>query len=115
MTIFWPLHEGDRTRIVRTALYFLRIYFIGLANRSSMSILLITGTTGFVGQHVLEAALASPSFSKVFSVTRRPIPSDSPHKGNIKLEEIILEDEAQWLQWPPSVLQRIGHIDACIW
>lgn len=80
-----------------------------------MSTLLITGTTGFVGQHILAAALTSPSFSKVFSVTRRPIPSDSLHKGNAKLEEVILEDEAQWLQWPPDVLQRIGFVDACIW
>lgn len=80
-----------------------------------MATILLTGTTGFVGSRLLHLALASPDVARVVSVTRKALPGESIDTSNSKLQEIVMTDEKDWLNWPAPVISAIGRVDACIW
>lgn len=77
---------------------------------SGMKIIL-TGVTGFVGSHVLEASIASPAISSVLVLTRRPI-QDEALRTHPKVTEIIHTDFAVY---PKGLMERLKGAQACIW
>lgn len=80
-----------------------------------MTTLLITGTTGFVGSRLLLLALASPDLARVISVTRRPLKLPSTQKNNPKLQEVVIPDDQDWLEWPSTAIEKVGWVDGCVW
>jgi hypothetical protein len=72
--------------------------------------LILTGTTGFVGQEVLTQALAHPSITSVVALTRHPIPAT--FASNPKVKNVLVED---FSTYTPSVLEQLSGADACVW
>jgi uncharacterized protein YbjT (DUF2867 family) len=72
--------------------------------------LILTGTTGFVGQEVLTQALAHPSITSVAALTRHPIPAT--FASNPKVKNVLVED---FSTYTPSVLEQLSGADACVW
>jgi hypothetical protein len=72
--------------------------------------LILTGTTGFVGQEVLTQALAHPSITSVVTLTRHPIPAT--FASNPKVKNVLVED---FSTYTPSVLEQLSGADACVW
>ena len=66
--------------------------------------IILTGTTGFVGEGVLLACLDRPEVEKVLSVSRRPCEIAHP-----KLEEYIVED----FMTLPTDDPKLQGYDAC--
>lgn len=67
---------------------------------------IITGTTGMIGEGVLLDCLASPQITQVLSVSRRPTGRRHP-----KLREYLVPD---FLALPPNDPQLLGY-DACFY
>ncbi|KAE9382008.1 hypothetical protein N431DRAFT_491273 [Stipitochalara longipes BDJ] len=71
--------------------------------------LILTGTTGFIGQEVLTQALSHPSITSIIALTRHPLPSTF---SNPKVKNVVVDDFATY---SPSVLEQLSGADACIW
>jgi nucleoside-diphosphate-sugar epimerase len=74
--------------------------------------LILTGTTGFIGQFILCECIKSVHIDQVYSITRRPLPS---HLSNhAKVSEIIVAD---FESWPAAQLHalRDAGVTGCIW
>lgn len=67
----------------------------------------ITGSTGYIGQNVLSQCLLSPMITSVISISRR-----RPKVSHKKLE-IILHDD--FSQYPSNILSKMQDAQACIY
>jgi len=63
-------------------------------NEENLRVLLI-GSTGVVGKHVLELALAEKSFAEVIALTRRPLPTH-PKLTNPVVDLRVLPSGTDW-------------------
>lgn len=68
---------------------------------------IVTGTTGMVGEGVLLECLDNPEVTKVLSVSRRPIGRTHP-----KLEELLLKD---FQQVDGDARAKLSGYDACFY
>ena len=69
--------------------------------------LVIGGAPGFVGKELLRQALASPKFTSIVTLGRRPVVVENP-----KLIDVVFDDIEVY---STSVLEKIADADACIW
>ena len=72
---------------------------------------ILTGSTGFIGQEVLEQCLQNSSITSIVALSRRELPP-SVVDHNPKLKVTIVDN---FLSYPESVLQDINGAEACIW
>ena len=72
--------------------------------------LVLTGTTGFIGQEILAQALSNPSITSIIALSRKPLPAALA--SNPKLKTVIVED---FSTYTPSVLKELEGAEACIW
>lgn len=72
--------------------------------------LIVTGTTGFIGQEILTQALSNPSITSIIALSRKPL--SSTFASHPKLKTVIMKD---FSLYPPSVLKELEGADACIW
>ncbi|CAI7649039.1 unnamed protein product [Penicillium pancosmium] len=68
--------------------------------------LILTGSSGFVGDEILSQCLEHPSVSSVVALTRREL---ATHE---KLQVVLMED---FSSYPQTALEAIRGADACIW
>lgn len=71
---------------------------------------ILTGSTGFIGNAVLNRALKNPAITSVVALSRRNLPEEAAE--NPKLTVVIVGD---FNVYPDSVLQQLRGADACIW
>jgi uncharacterized protein YbjT (DUF2867 family) len=71
---------------------------------------ILTGSSGFIGQEVLSQALAHPSITSIIALSRKPLPQS--YTSNPKLKVVILDD---FENYTPSVLSQLSGADSCIW
>ncbi|KAI2830318.1 hypothetical protein CBS133816_3621 [Aspergillus niger] len=69
--------------------------------------IILTGSTGFIGHHILTQCLQNPHITSIIALSRRPIPTKNP-----KLTVKLVED---FLTYPESLLQELRGAEACIW
>lgn len=94
----WYLHYPVSLRLLRASLE--------KVGDTSMKVV-ITGSTGYLGQQVLRQCLLSPSITSIVSISRR-----DPGVLDEKLEVILHND---FSQYPPDILSRIQDAQACIY
>jgi uncharacterized protein YbjT (DUF2867 family) len=70
---------------------------------------ILLGSTGFIGQEVLDQCLKTPAITSLIALSRRDLPREA---GNPKLTVVIIEDFKLYLD---SVLEQLKGADACIW
>jgi len=71
---------------------------------------ILTGSTGFIGQEVLNQCLANPSITSVIALSRRDLPASVT--TNPKLKVIIHKD---YTIYPDDMLNELAGSSACIW
>ncbi|KAL8812748.1 MAG: hypothetical protein Q9223_007213 [Gallowayella weberi] len=69
--------------------------------------IILTGSTGFIGSHVLESALSHPAITSIIALSRRQLPIIHP-----KLHVVILSD---FLNYSQDTLEVCKGAEACIW
>ncbi|KAJ5736953.1 uncharacterized protein N7483_002078 [Penicillium malachiteum] len=67
---------------------------------------ILTGSTGFIGNEVLQQCLQHPSITSIVALSRRDLPQHD------KLKVAIMND---FLSYPDAVREEIKGADACIW
>ncbi|KAJ5723995.1 hypothetical protein N7488_002030 [Penicillium malachiteum] len=67
---------------------------------------ILTGSTGFIGNEVLQLCLQHPSITSIVALSRRDLPQHD------KLKVAIVND---FLSYPDTVREDIKGADACIW
>ncbi|MCJ1413786.1 hypothetical protein MMC32_000111 [Xylographa parallela] len=72
--------------------------------------IILTGSTGFIGNEILHQCVNSPDISSIVALSRRELPKDVT--SNAKLEVIILKD---FTTYSDDVLKRLAGAEACIW
>lgn len=72
--------------------------------------LILTGSTGFIGQEVLSQCLLHPDITSLVALSRRPLPSSVTNSPKLKV--VILED---FTSYPENVLKELEGAEACIW
>ncbi|KAJ6021054.1 hypothetical protein N7540_006558 [Penicillium herquei] len=68
--------------------------------------IILTGSTGFIGNEVLQRCLQHPSITSIVALSRRDLPQHD------KLKVAIMND---FLSYPDTVLEEVKGADACIW
>lgn len=74
---------------------------------------ILTGSTGFIGQEVLSQCLTNPSISSIVVLSRRalPLPLSNP-----KIHHVQRMQESDFLSYStPELTAAIQGADACIW
>ncbi|RMJ23049.1 Nucleoside-diphosphate-sugar epimerase [Aspergillus sp. HF37] len=72
---------------------------------------ILTGSTGFIGQEVLSQCLANPSISSIIVLSRRALPLSHP-----KIHHVHRMQESDFLSYStPELTAAIQGADACIW
>lgn len=71
---------------------------------------IVTGSTGFIGQEVLKQCVESSLITSVVALSRRP--PAVPEAANPKVKIVLVED---FLTYPPDVIREIQGAEACIW
>lgn len=70
---------------------------------------IVTGSSGFIGTHIIKACISNPSITQIFAWTRKPLaPSISSED---KVKEIIVHDFMKL----DAVLEQCAGASACIW
>ncbi|GLA73571.1 hypothetical protein AtubIFM55763_004498 [Aspergillus tubingensis] len=69
--------------------------------------IILTGSTGFIGQEILTQCLRTPHITSIIALSRRPLPTSNP-----KLTVRLVDD---FLTYPESLLQELRGAEACIW
>lgn len=70
---------------------------------------ILLGSTGFIGNKVLQYCLQHPAITSVVALSRRNLAEEA---ANPKLSVVILE---HFDSYPESVLECLKNADACIW
>lgn len=68
---------------------------------------ILTGSTGFIGNNVLLQCLSNPAITSIVALSRRELKIKNP-----KLEVIIHED---FSSYPPTLISQLADADACIY
>lgn len=77
--------------------------------------IILTGATGYVGSTVLRFCTLDPAISKIFVLTRRPLPEDLLQglpNGKDKVSVII---KTNWLNYSEELQHTLRNARACIW
>lgn len=69
--------------------------------------IILTGSTGFIGQEVLLQCLSHPQITSLIVLSRRGLPISDP-----KLKVVLLED---FTKMPEDVLRELKGCEGCIW
>lgn len=69
--------------------------------------IILTGSTGFIGQEVLLQCLSHPQITSLIVLSRRALPVSDP-----KVKVVLLED---FTRIPEDVLEELKGSDGCIW
>ncbi|KUJ11303.1 uncharacterized protein LY89DRAFT_242206 [Mollisia scopiformis] len=69
--------------------------------------IILTGSTGYIGNEVLLQCLANPSITSIIALSRRNLKISDP-----KLKVIIHED---FTTYPPELMTQLADADACIY
>ncbi|KAE8449411.1 hypothetical protein EG329_008312 [Mollisiaceae sp. DMI_Dod_QoI] len=72
--------------------------------------IILTGSSGFVGQEVLRQALGNSSITSIVALSRKPLPAT--FTKDQKLEVVLMDD---FETYTPAVLSRLEGAEACIW
>lgn len=72
--------------------------------------IVITGATGYIGTEVLRLAIANPSITHIFTLTRKPLPQ--PLLDVPKVTSIIHKD---FSKYPETLMSNLTGVEACIW
>ena len=73
--------------------------------------IILTGPTGHIGSHVLEAALAHPGITSIVAFSRRQLPDPFPDPQN-KLQVII---QSEFTHYTAETLNTCSGAVACVW
>ena len=71
---------------------------------------IVAGSTGLVGSALVRQGIASDNVSRVWALTRRPLPdavADNPKVG------VLLHDD--YSTYPPELLAKLAGAEACLW
>jgi uncharacterized protein YbjT (DUF2867 family) len=71
---------------------------------------IITGATGFVGNEVVQQAIASEKIKHAYVLTRKPL-SDEISKN----EKITVVEHADFSTYPEELISQLAGAEACIW
>jgi uncharacterized protein YbjT (DUF2867 family) len=71
---------------------------------------IITGATGFIGGEVVRQASADADIDQVFTLSRKPLPSELAQLP--KVTSIIHRDYSEYSE---SLLKQLQGAEACIW
>jgi uncharacterized protein YbjT (DUF2867 family) len=74
--------------------------------------IVLTGSTGFIGQEVFQQCLDNPKITSVVVLSRRELPAQE-NKDKAKKVRVVLVDDFLW--YPDSIRDVIKDADACIW
>jgi uncharacterized protein YbjT (DUF2867 family) len=74
--------------------------------------IVLAGSTGFIGQEVLQRCLDSSKTTSVVVLSRRELPPQED-KDKAKKLRVVLVDDFLW--YPDSIRDVIKDADACIW
>lgn len=69
--------------------------------------IILTGATGFIGEHVLSFARLHPTITEILVLSRRNLPMMHP-----KVKVIIQKD---FLNYSQDILEACAGAEACIW
>jgi len=69
--------------------------------------IILTGSTGFIGQEILLQCLSHPQITSLIILSRRALPVSDP-----KLKVVLLED---FTRMSEEVLGELKGYDGCIW
>ena len=70
---------------------------------------ILTGSTGYIGNEVLAQCLNNPVITSIVALSRRELPDAA---SNAKMKVVIMEDFAVY---PESVLEELDGADGSIW
>lgn len=74
--------------------------------------IILTGSTGFIGQFILSECIKSVYIDQVYSITRKPLPRHL--SSHTKVSEIIVVDFESWSTARLHALRDVG-VSGCIW
>ena len=72
--------------------------------------IILSGSTGFVGQEVLHQCISKHSITDIIVLVRRRLPESSTKDRRVKV--ILMTD---FTSYPEHVLQDLAGAEACIW
>ncbi|KAL7916748.1 hypothetical protein GGI35DRAFT_485892 [Trichoderma velutinum] len=72
--------------------------------------IVLAGSSGFIGQEVLEQCIRNPAVSSIVALSRRQL--KDPYATDPKVQVIIVDD---YLSYTSSTLQATDGARACIW
>jgi len=72
--------------------------------------IILTGSSGFVGQEVLRQALGNASITSIVALSRKPLPATFTKVS--KLDVVLMDD---FENYTPAVLSRLQGAEACVW
>ncbi|BDD54870.1 hypothetical protein MPDQ_002451 [Monascus purpureus] len=76
--------------------------------------IILTGTTGFIGQEVLAQCLSNPSITSLVALTRRD--SHYHYPSTVSKLHVHLMQDGDFLSYSdPELIKAIQGADACIW
>lgn len=70
---------------------------------------ILLGSTGFIGNAVLNSCLTNKAITSIVALSRRHLPEEA---ANPKLTVVIVEN---FMSYPDTVLEQLKDADACIW
>ena len=70
--------------------------------------IILTGTTGFIGNKVLQQCLAKPAITSIVALSRRPLDDVTDPKVKV----VVLKD---FTAYGEDVLRVVEGAEACIW
>lgn len=71
---------------------------------------IVTGCSGLVGSALMRQCIASDGISRVFALTRRPLPESVAKDPKVS---VILHDD--FSTYPPELLDQLAGAEACLW
>ncbi|KAF8848313.1 hypothetical protein BDZ45DRAFT_606075 [Acephala macrosclerotiorum] len=72
--------------------------------------IILTGSSGFIGQEVLRQALSNSTITSVVALSRKPLPAAVTKDP--KLDVVLMDD---FSRYTPAVLSKLEGAEACIW
>jgi len=70
---------------------------------------IITGSSGFIGTHIIKQCISDPSITQIFAWTRKPLGASISSEEKVK--EIIVHDFMKL----DDVIEQCAGASACIW
>jgi NAD dependent epimerase/dehydratase family enzyme len=72
---------------------------------------ILTGSTGFIGQEVLHQCIQQPKITSILVLSRRALPTEVT-ANNSKVKVVMVND---FRKYSDDIVQDFRDADACIW